>query len=61
MNAYVALVSAITGEVNATTALKSSSSFTKRAPSIITVIGYSVALIVAGVGVVNLLSRSGEH
>ena len=44
MNAYVALAIAITGEVIATTALKSSDSFTKLVPSIITVIGYGVAL-----------------
>ena len=50
MNAYIALAIAITGEVIATTALKSSSSFTKLLPSIITVtiiviaIGYDLAL-----------------
>ena len=110
MNAYVALAIAITGEVIATTALKSSDSFTKLVPSIITVIGYGVALyfltvtmetiptgvayaiwsglgivlitiaayffhgqkidamgilgmalIIAGVGVLNLLSKSAGH
>ena len=104
------LAIAITGEVIATTALKSSDSFTKLVPSIITVIGYGVALylltvtmetiptgvayaiwsglgivlitiaanfiqgqkidamgmlgmalIVAGVGVLNLLSKSAGH
>ena len=44
MTAYVALAIAITGEVIATTALKSSDSFTKLVPSIINVIGYGVAL-----------------
>ena len=44
MNSYVALAIAITGEVIATTALKSSDSFTKLVPSIITVIGYGIAL-----------------
>ena len=44
MNAYLALAIAITGEVIGTTALKSSDSFTKLVPSIITVIGYGVAL-----------------
>ena len=110
MNAYLALGIAIVGEVIATTALKSSDSFTKLVPSIITVAGYGVALyfltvtmetiptgvayaiwsglgivlitiaayfihgqkidqmgmvgmalIVAGVGVLNLLSRSAGH
>ncbi len=44
MNSYLALGIAIIGEVIATTALKSSDSFTKLVPSIITVIGYGVAL-----------------
>ena len=44
MNAYLALGIAIVGEVIATTALKSSDSFTKLAPSIITVLGYGTAL-----------------
>ncbi len=110
MNAYLALGIAIVGEVIATTALKSSDSFTKLVPAIITVIGYGVALyfltvtmesiptgvayaiwsglgivlitiaayfihgqkidlmgmlgmalIVAGVGVLNLLSKSAGH
>ena len=44
INAYVALVIAITREVIATTSLESSDSFTKLLPSIITVIGSGVAL-----------------
>ena len=44
MNAYLALGIAIVGEVIATTALKSSDSFTKLLPSIITVLGYGTAL-----------------
>ena len=44
MNSYLALGIAIVGEVIATTALKSSDSFTRLVPSIITVIGYGVAL-----------------
>ncbi len=44
MNSYLALGIAIIGEVIGTTALKSSDSFTKLVPSIITVIGYGVAL-----------------
>ena len=44
MNSYLALTIAIVGEVIATTALKSSDSFTKLVPSIITVIGYGIAL-----------------
>ena len=44
MNSYLALGIAIIGEVIATTALKSSDSFTKLVPSIITVIGYGIAL-----------------
>ena len=44
MNAYLALGIAIVGEVIATTALKSSDSFTKLVPSIITVLGYGTAL-----------------
>ena len=44
MNAYLALGIAIIAEVIATTALKSSDSFTRLVPSIITVIGYGTAL-----------------
>ena len=44
MNSYLALGIAIVAEVIATTALKSSDSFTRLAPSIITVIGYGTAL-----------------
>ena len=44
MNAYLALGIAIIAEVIATTALKSSDSFSKLLPSIITVIGYGTAL-----------------
>ena len=44
MNSYLALGIAIVGEVIATTALKSSDSFTRLVPSIITVTGYGVAL-----------------
>ena len=40
---YVYLVIAIIGEVIATTALKSSEQFTKLWPSVIVVVGYSVA------------------
>ena len=40
MNSYLALGIAITAEVIATTALKSSDSFSKLVPSVITVIGY---------------------
>ena len=112
MNSYrvLGIVIVNVGEVIATTALKSSDSFTKLVPSIITVIGYGVALyfltvtmetiptgaayaiwsglgivlitiaayfihgqkidamgmpgmalIVAGVGVLNLLSKSAGH
>lgn len=39
MNAYFALAIAITGEAIATTAVKSSESFTRLVPSIISVIG----------------------
>ena len=44
MNPYLALGIAIIGEVIATTALKSSDSFTRLVPSVITVIGYGIAL-----------------
>ena len=44
MNPYLALGIAIIAEVIATTALKSSDSFSKLLPSIITVIGYGTAL-----------------
>lgn len=44
MNPYLALGIAIVAEVIATTALKSSDSFSKLLPSIITVIGYGTAL-----------------
>lgn len=44
MNSYLALGIAIIAEVIATTALKSSDSFTRLGPSIITVIGYGMAL-----------------
>ena len=44
MNSYLALGIAIIGEVIGTTALKSSDSFTKLVPSIITIIGYGIAL-----------------
>jgi multidrug transporter EmrE-like cation transporter len=44
MNSYLALGIAIIGEVIGTTALKSSDSFTRLVPSIITIIGYGVAL-----------------
>ena len=44
MNAYLALGTAIVAEVIATTALKSSDSFSRLVPSIITVIGYGTAL-----------------
>ena len=44
MNAYLALGIAIVAEVIATTALKSSDSFTRLVPSIISLIGYGTAL-----------------
>ena len=44
MNSYLALGTAIVAEVIATTALKSSDSFTRLEPSIITVAGYGTAL-----------------
>jgi len=44
MNSYLALGIAIIGEVIGTTALKSSDSFTRLVPSIISIIGYGVAL-----------------
>ena len=44
MNSYLALGIAIIAEVIATTALKSSDSFSRLVPSIITVIGYGTAL-----------------
>lgn len=44
MNTYLALGIAIVAEVIATTALKSSDSFSRLLPSIITVIGYGTAL-----------------
>ncbi|SFB69706.1 small multidrug resistance pump [Polaromonas sp. OV174] len=44
MNSYLALGIAIIAEVIATTALKSSDSFSRLVPSIITVVGYGVAL-----------------
>ena len=44
MNSYLALGIAIIAEVIATTALKSSDSFTRLVPSVITVIGYGTAL-----------------
>ena len=44
MNSYLALGIAIVAEVIATTALKSSDSFTRLLPSIITVAGYGCAL-----------------
>lgn len=44
MNSYVALGIAIVAEVIATTALKSSDSFTRLVPSLITVAGYGCAL-----------------
>ena len=44
MNAYIALGIAIVAEVIATTALKSSDSFSRLLPSVITVAGYGTAL-----------------
>ncbi|MFC5523185.1 DMT family transporter [Polaromonas jejuensis] len=44
MNSYLALGIAIVAEVIATTALKSSDSFSRLVPSIITVTGYGIAL-----------------
>ena len=44
MNAYIALGIAIVAEVIATTALKSSDSFSRLVPSTITVAGYGTAL-----------------
>lgn len=44
MNSYLALGIAIIAEVIATTALKSSDSFSRLVPSIITVAGYGTAL-----------------
>jgi len=44
MNAYVALGIAIVAEVIATTALKSSESFTRLVPSLISIAGYGTAL-----------------
>ena len=44
MNSYLALGIAIVAEVIATTALKSSDSFTRLVPSLITVAGYGCAL-----------------
>lgn len=44
MNSYLALGIAIIAEVIATTALKSSESFTKLVPSLIAIAGYATAL-----------------
>lgn len=44
MNSYLALGIAIVSEVLATTALKSSDSFTRLVPSIIATVGYGIAL-----------------
>ena len=44
MNAYLALGIAIIAEVIATTALKSSDSFSRLVPSLISIAGYGVAL-----------------
>jgi multidrug transporter EmrE-like cation transporter len=44
MNVYLALGIAITAEVIATTALKSSDGFTRLVPSLITIVGYGLAL-----------------
>jgi small multidrug resistance pump len=44
MNAYLALGIAIVAEVIATTALKSSESFTRLVPSLISIAGYGTAL-----------------
>ncbi|RZJ11136.1 MAG: QacE family quaternary ammonium compound efflux SMR transporter [Haliea sp.] len=44
MNAYLALGIAIVSEVIATTALKSSESFTRLLPSAIAIVGYAAAL-----------------
>lgn len=44
MNAYLALGIAIVAEVIATTALKSSASFTRLVPSLISIAGYGTAL-----------------
>jgi small multidrug resistance pump len=44
MNAYLALGIAIVAEVIATTALKSSDSFSRLVPSLITIAGYGTAL-----------------
>ncbi|MDO9402916.1 MAG: SMR family transporter [Polaromonas sp.] len=44
MNAYIALGIAIVCEVIATTALKSSESFTRLLPSAIAIVGYAAAL-----------------
>ncbi len=44
MNSYLALGIAIVSEVIATTALKSSDSFTRLVPSLIAITGYSIAL-----------------
>jgi small multidrug resistance pump len=45
MSAYPTLIVAIIAEVIATTALAQSQSFTRLGPSIVTVIGYSVAFV----------------
>ena len=45
MNSYLALGIAIVSEVIATTALKSSDSFTRLVPSLIAIAGYSIACI----------------
>lgn len=44
MNSYLALGIAIIAEVIATTALKSSDSFSRLAPSLISIAGYGIAL-----------------
>jgi multidrug transporter EmrE-like cation transporter len=43
MPPYIMLIIAVVAEVVATTALKESNGFTRAAPSVITVIGYSIA------------------
>jgi multidrug transporter EmrE-like cation transporter len=44
MNSYLALGIAIVAEVIATTALKSSDSFSRLVPSLIAIVGYGIAL-----------------
>ena len=61
MNKWLMLGIAIVAETIATSALKSSEGFSKLVPSVVVLVGYGMALIVAGVVIMNVFSSAGAH